>query len=204
MLTFLLILLFPGKCANGCKFSTNRGTFDLSPLAEKSFTVQSAGTFYFSICSNTADVSHCGGLSNVCAVQYLQGISTCFDIATWDKSYKLTGSSDGFSLEFDNGSKDLCTPAKPRSIKYIFTCSEGTPYGTMTATEPSGCIYQVTIPTMYVCDDYAIHVSDELSPGSILLIVLLVLISVYCIVGFGFNIYNGSARGLQAVPQASF
>jgi hypothetical protein len=209
MLTFLPILLFLGKVANAnsCKFKTNRGTFDLSPLAGKSFSVPAYGNnfYYFSICGNTADVSNCGGsISDVCAVQYQAGTATptCYDLGTWDNSYKLTSSTDGFSLEFHNGSDKLCNFA--RSIKFIFKCSEGTPSGTLIPEEPADCIYEVTVPTMYVCDEYAIHVTDELSSGSIFLIVLLVLITVYCIGGFGYNSYKGSARGIQAAPQASF
>jgi len=212
MLIFLPILLFLGKIASGCTYKTDRGTFDLSPLGaqEKSFTVPSSDPgrsnvlYYFSICGNTADTSDCGSQipTNVCAIQFLEGLDSCYDIGVWDSSGKLTSNTDGFSLEFDNGSKDLCNFA--RSITFIFKCSEGEPYGSMIATELQDCIYQVTIPTMYVCDDAAISVSDDLSVGSIILIVLLVLITVYFIGGFGFNSYKGSARGLQALPHASF
>jgi len=212
------IVLFVFTRSIDCIIKTSRGTFDLSPITDVSHLVPSSDPlnqqqkYYFSFCSNVAQTSACVNIiGQVCAVQVADIVGTCYALATWDDSYTATAASDGFSMEFENGSDKLCvdeTTKKtfPRSVNFIFKCSTKE-IGDITSEESDDekCKYQVTVPTKYVCDEY-IHSSGGagLSDGSIFLIILLVLIIVYCIGGFGFNKYKGSAEGLEAVPQYSF
>jgi len=214
MILFLSLLLFLTKIVkSGCTFKTSRGTFDLSPLAtQSSYEAHEKEAmnlaYYISFCGNTADTGNCGSppASGVCAVQFLEGTvgGTCYALGTWDNSYTLTSTSKGFTLEFDNGSSDIC--GFPRSVVYDFQCSEGTAVGTMIVAESTAsCSYTVTVPTMYVCDEYIIGGGKAgLSGGSIFLIILLVLITVYFLGGFGFNTYRKSLSGLQAMPHKHF
>jgi len=207
----LLFISKPGFC---CKVKTERGTFDLTPLAAKSYEAPTHVNmhdpiYYFSICGNSADSSRCSNtMDSSCAIQLLS--TRCYNLGKWDKSYEVINTDDPLVVKFSNGESDECSDpstGKPlhRSITFDFTCEENTEMGTLTASEPSTCAYELTIPTQYVCDEYILaNATEGLSGGSIFLIALLVLITVYCIGGFGFNKYRGSATGVEAVPQANF
>lgn len=219
MIFFFSLVLFESTLASACKIKTSRGTFDLTPIGGVSHEVPSSDPYnqqqkyYFSFCGNSADTTECvNTIDPVCAVQVSDIIGTCYELASWDNSYTATPTSDGFSLEFENGSDKLCVDPNtsknfPRSVDFIFKCSTKE-LGDITSDESDDekCKYQVTVPTKYVCDEYIINSSGRagLSDGSIFLIILLVLITVYCIGGFGFNKFKSSAEGVEAVPQYSF
>lgn len=211
MFFYVFLLLFHTiEFAKGCKYSTNRGTFDLSPLSGKSWYVYDSWTlksYQFSFCDNLADSSGCTQtpISGSCAIQ-IGYYGVCYNMGSWGKSYKLSSTSDGFGIEFDNGASDECPLNKPRSVTFTFQCSEGTEMGTMTITEDITCQYTVIVPTEYVCDSYIIPLSskDELSGGSIFLIIFFVLIILYFVGGFSFNKYHRGLEGRDAVPQVNF
>jgi len=208
-----VLLLLISKPAFCCKFKTARGTFDLTPLATKSYEAPTHVNMHdpiysFSICGNNADGSRCSNtMDSSCAIQILS--SRCYNLGKWDNSYDVSTTTDPLIIKFANGESDECSDSsgKPmdRSITFDFKCEDSVEMGTLTSTEPSTCAYEITIPTKYVCDEYILpNATEGLSGGSIFLIVLLVLITVYCIGGFGFNNYRRSAEGLEAVPQSSF
>jgi len=195
----------------GCKlFRTDRGSFDLTPISGANYpTASPTGNQYYdlTICANTADTKNCRDpVGEASLIQSQVSTRDCWKLAYWDSSGKISSTSNGFNIVFENGSKDGCD--KARTSKFIFECFADAEVGAITVTEDLTklCYYDITVPTMYVCDDHILPNSSSgagLSDGSIFLIALLVLIAVYCIVGFGFNKYKGSG-GLEAVPQASF
>jgi len=203
------LLFYTIKFAKGCKYTTKRGTFDLSPLSGTSWYVYDPWvykSYQFSFCDNVADSSACtlNPISESCAVQ-VGSYGDCYSLGSWSKSYKLYSTSDGFGIEFDNGSSDQCPLDRPRSVTFTFQCTEGTQMGTMTITEDIQCEYTVIVPTQYVCDSYITHLSkDELSGGSIFLIIFFVSVILYCVGGFSFNKYHRGLEGRNAVPQANF
>jgi len=206
----LLFMLKPAVC---CKIKTELGTYDLSPLAGKSYQAPTHQTMYgnkyeFSICSNSAASTSCTNtISDSCAVQILD--TRCYNLGKWDNSYKVSTTPGFLLIKFANGESDDCTDTSgktfSRSITFTFTCNNGVEIGTLTSEEPDQCAYEITIPTKYVCSEYILpNATAGLSGGSIFLIILLVVITVYCVGGFGFNKYRGSAEGFEAVPHASF
>jgi len=208
MIIPISLLLFKSNIASACKYSTDRGTFDLAPIAGTSYPTSAPTNeaYDFTFCANNAAVTGCTNsvTEKACALQRDQH-SYCYSLATWDNSGKATSTSDGFSLDFENGSPDFCKD--PRGSKFMFQCDETVEVGDIATNEDSNCHYKITVPTKYVCPEYIIHGSASgsgLSGGSIFLIILLVLISVYCIGGLGFNKYKGSAEGLQLIPQTNF
>lgn len=208
MIIPISLLLFKPNIGSACKYATARGTFDLAQIAGTSHPTPAPNNeeYDFTFCANNAAVTGCTNsiTQKACALQRDKH-SYCYSLATWDNSGKATSTSDGFSLEFANGSPDFCL--EPRGSTFIFQCDETVEVGDIATTEESNCHYTITVPTKYVCPEYITHggaSGSGLSGGSIFLIVLLVLISVYCIGGLGFNKYKGSAGGLQLIPQASF
>jgi len=206
---FLFVLvLFVSIPATTCTYKTNRGTFDLTPIAETEYpTLAPTGHYYyFTLCANEAGSSNCRDpLSGFCAIQAMPTTHECWGLATWDDSGKAVSTSDGFSIQFENGSDDNCPTPSPRSTKFTFQCDEDQTVGSIKVEEGQSCSYELTIPTKYVCPEYIIHSgstnSSGLSFGSIFLIVLVVLIAVYCIAGFGFNKRKGSE---EVIPHSGF
>jgi len=205
---FLFVLvLFVSIPAITCKYKTNRGTFDLTPVSKKIHNIlaSTGHIYYFTLCANDAGSSNCkdpvNGFSAIQNMKY-----DCWGLAKWDDSGKAASTSDGFSIQFDNGSGKSCPSEAPRSTKFTFTCDDDDDVGTVSVVESQvqKCSYELTIPTKYVCPEYIIPIGSSgsgLSFGSIFLIILLVLIAVYCIAGFGFNKYRGSG---ERIPHSSF
>jgi len=207
---FLFVLvLFVSIPAITCQYKTSRGTFDLTPVSGTEYpTLAPTGHYYyFTLCANEAGSSNCKDpLSGFCAIQAMPSTHDCWGLATWDNSGKAAATSDGFSIQFDNGSGDQCPSEAPRSTKFTFSCDEQEEIGQINVKEKEGqsCSYELKIPTKYVCPEYIISSgssSSGLSFGSIFLIILLVLIAVYFIAGFGFNKYKGSE---ERIPHSSF
>lgn len=205
-LLFVLVLCVSVQTIT-CKYKTKRGTFDLTPVSGTEYpTMAPTGHYYyFTLCANEAGSSNCKDpLSGFCAIQAIAMTHECWGLATWDDTGKATSTADGFSIQFDNGSDDSCPSKAPRSTKFTFTCDDDQDVGQINVEEGQSCSYELTIPTKYVCPEYIIPSgsnSSGLSFGSIFLIILLVLIVVYCIAGFGFNKYKGSG---ERIPQSSF
>jgi len=207
----LILLLLKSMSASTCQYTTSRGTFNLSKIPEGVIPTQSPTSnffYYLSVCSNNAASPECHDTPNgVCAIQAEASTRKCWGLATWDNTGKVTSTSDGLSIEFDNGSADECSDHSPRSVQWIFKCDEGSEIGTIGIYEPKPCSYMINFPTKYVCDEYIIHTAmsgSGLSDGSIFLIILLVLIILYCAIGFGLNKYKKTADGLKAIPQSNF
>jgi len=189
-----------------CKYKTKRGTFDLTPVSGTQYPTGSptGPYYYFTLCDNKASSSNCNHnhtLTGFCAIQ-AAGNHECWGLATWDDSGKAASTSDGFSIQFENGSNDQCPSQTPRSTKFTFTCDDDQAIGEINVKEGDKCSYELSIPTKYVCPENIIPLgSTGLSFGSIFLIILLVLIAVYLIAGFGFNKYRGSG---ERIPHSSF
>jgi len=203
----LVLVLFVPIPAITCKYKTKRGTFDLTKLSGTEYPTRApTGHYYFiTLCANQAGSPGCKDpLSGFCAIQALPETHGCWGLATWDDSGKAASTSDGFRIQFDNGSGDECPSQAPRSTNFTFACDHDQVVGTISAREGQSCSYELTIHTKYVCPEYIIASSSSssgLSFGSIFLIILLVLIAVYCIAGFWFNKHRGSG---ERIPNASF
>merc|ERR1719447_296454 len=134
-------------------------------------------------------------------------------MSQWDSSYgepKSISGQIGFELDFANGDPWQCSGNRAANIQFI--CDHNKEKATLTFTETLQCTYKVTLTSKHCCPQEGPGPGPNndpsnsgLSGGSIFLILVFVLFSVYCMAGAFYNHrYKEEKLGLDLIPQKQF
>lgn len=122
---------------------------------------------------------------------------------------QVTGGTDWLMIKYPNGAKyhSHCQLVARKAV-VIVTCDPGVKPGTIRVIEEYRNSTKTNLECYYLFElnhDAACTVTPkQLSPGSIMLIILLVVGSVYLMLGFLYQRYMAGAKGLEQIPNYDF
>ena len=195
---------------NSCACKTPGGFINLDPLdqaksnGQPKWTNQPDATYpdtSYSYNPCTAfTVGTDGGCVNVagCQTQY----SVNYAIGTQDSAKFSTDTSLGTILTY--------TTTDGRTLKVQLICDKNQEGALSNVGEalPNPGTYDITLTTKYACSDIGPpppgYGGGSLSPGSIMLIIFFVLITVYLVVGVLFNKFYRGTTGKELIPHVDF
>jgi len=210
-------------------FKVGDHTFDLTPLRTLVTGSTVNGGNGFKSKDGTVSMGMCGQQAKPCLNKFAtqsfmsqfatSALATCTsEAAFWPQALTFkegdslkkyvdpdTKKSKGFTLKFNNG--DYCYDiTREREVTINFICDEQEyPKDGFTFTETSTCIYQVDFPTKHACEDPGNPMSGGLSGGSIMIIIFLVLVFVYCVGGVVYaKRFQTGKEGMELIPQKDF
>ena len=200
------------KQINSCACKTPGGYINLEPLDQ----AKSNGLPKW---SNQADANHEDTYYayNPCTAFTLGTDAGCANVAGCQTQYSVnyaTGTQDtaNFTTDTTLATMLIYAGSEKRSLKVQLICDKNQEGALSNVAEDlvNPWDYDMTLTTKYACSEIAPPPpgygggSSGLSPGSIMLVILFVLIAVYLIAGVLFNKLYKRANGKEVIPNVDF
>lgn len=200
----LLFVLFAvdTTTANDCTFSDTSGSthkLDLTSLKGLNITFREEivnHVYQYSVCENNfrceyGDGTEMTGMLNQGNTDQQAG---CATVAVFDPEIQPIYMADQKTWIFYYKNGHNCTynatqPRQPRTLELKYVCNDDLdgPFQIEAMVEPLTCIYELIIETDLACvdtkDDSSGDTVNNLSAGSILLIIFFVFMIMYCSIG---------------------
>ena len=147
------------------------------------------------------------------AIYFDRNVGTCYYyLAQWDEGEtvpKFRSNRDGdnvwtWTFEYTNGQP--CSGGQ-RKFEVVWKCDElAIPFGTSTCSilDESQCHHEMTILSSLACVKGVEESSgsdDELSTGSLVLILALVAFVLYCVIGYGISWHRSEERDWKQIKE---